>query len=66
MTQTQSDAIQFLNSSIDRYRHELDDLRQVTSGRINVVELAKVRMRREQLAALIEDARQLLVQLRTC
>ena len=59
-----NEAIQYLSSSIDTYREQLDGLQVRAAGSAKVVELAKIRMQREQLLALIEDATTLLSQLR--
>ncbi len=53
-----SDAIQFLKSSIARYRHELDSLPQRDG------DPAAFGDHRRQLKALIDDASRLLAQLR--
>ena len=62
---TKADAIHFLKASIARYRHQLDTL-SLSSGRgaSNVVRFAQVTTEREELNALIEDARSLLSQLK--
>jgi hypothetical protein len=66
MNATKADAIQFLKSTIARYRYQLEVLEPKSKGRAsNVVEFAQVALERQQLNALIEDARKLLSQLRT-
>jgi len=55
---TKADAIQFLKSSIARYRYELDSLPQRDADR------AVFSDQRHQLKALIDDASRLLTQLR--
>lgn len=66
MNATKADAIQFLKSSIARYRHQLEGLEPKSRGRAsNVVDFAHVAAEREQLRALIEDAKRLLLELRT-
>jgi hypothetical protein len=65
MNATKADAIQFLKSSIARYRHQLEHLESKSRGRAsNVVDFAHVTAEREQLRALIEDAKRLLSELR--
>lgn len=55
---TKADAIQFLKTSIARYRHELDSLPQRDGDR------AAFGDQHHQLKALIDDASRLLAQLR--
>lgn len=64
MNPTRADAIQFLKASIARYRQQLDTLQPSGRGASNVVNFAQASEDREQLNALIEDARSLLSQLR--
>lgn len=64
MSPTRADAIQFLKASIARYRHQLDTLEPDGRSASNVVDFPQPRVDREQLSALIEDARSLLSQLR--
>jgi hypothetical protein len=65
MNAKKSDAIQFLKSSIARYRHQLDGLSPRGSGDgVEVLERATTREERDQLNALIADATRLLSQLR--
>jgi hypothetical protein len=65
MNATKADAIQFLKSSIARYRNQLDGLQPRSDSAGNVVEIGRAKVEREQLAALIDDAMRLLSQLRT-
>lgn len=64
MGPTKADAIHFLKASIARYSHQLDSL-PLSSGRgsSSVVNFAQATTEREELNALIEDARSLLSQL---
>jgi len=62
---TKADAIHFLKPSIARYRHQLDALSLSSRrGASNVVRFAQVTTERDELNALIEDARSLLSQLK--
>jgi hypothetical protein len=65
MNATKADAIQFLKSSIARYRHQLDGLQPRSDAAGNVIEIGRTKGEREQLNALIDDASRLLSQLRT-
>jgi hypothetical protein len=66
MNATKADAIQFLKSTIARYRHQLEVLEPKSKGRAsNVVDFPQITFERQQLNALIDDARNLLSQLRT-
>lgn len=58
MNATKADAIQYLKSSIARYRHELDSLPYRGPDRAAFSE------QRRQLHSLIDDAKRLLVELR--
>ncbi|MCF8508864.1 MAG: hypothetical protein RIR41_2000 [Pseudomonadota bacterium] len=64
MSPTRADAIQFLKASIARYRHQLDTLEPSGRSASNVVDFPQPGVDREQLSALIDDARSLLSQLR--
>jgi hypothetical protein len=65
MKATRADAIHFLKVSIASYRQRLQVLQPNGRDADNVVDFARATMEREQLKALIEDARSLLSQLRT-
>lgn len=64
MNPTKADAIQFLKATIARYRKQLDTLEPSGRGASNVVDFPQPAVDREQLSALIDDARSLLSQLK--